>query len=580
MIQLGNNLRLSLSTVAEHLGDDPVVLILQIIRRLPERAVHPLANGLYVLLSRRRISFVAILASYTSGRRKETGLHLQRAVTESVSGWRARWLSDIALATGEPELAHKLLAGAGDNAPGIAGTVARILWYHGDMSAAVAALYGAQGAEYRQKERLSSELKVFRGWSPRIAAGNFRPVDGRVLHVLTNSLPHTASGYAQRSHSILSAQRDRGWDLKAVTRVGYPVQVGKLLAHETDIVDGIEYQRLIPPNLMPGMDGRLQQQTEALARIVENFRPSVIHTTSHFVNGLVVREVARKYGIPWVYEVRGQLADTWASVRNSRAFQSERYKMFQAREAEVMRSADLVVTLGDAMRQELRRKGVAMEDILIVPNAIGESFLSEPSTSLDARRKVGLDPHGLWVGTVSSLVDYEGIDYLLSAFAILAPRYPELKVLIVGEGVSGPSLRRQAEELGLSDRVVFTGRVPRERTSAYHQALDVFVVPRRDTTVTQSVTPLKPVEAQASARPVVASRLAALTETIHHKVNGLIVEPGDPIQLAEALDKLLGDKLMRQRFGSAGRESVLAERTWSHDAKLYTDAYNRLVGSL
>ena len=115
------------------------------------------------------------------------------------------------------------------------------------------------------------------------------------------------------------AQQQEGWDVLAVTRLGYPVQVGKLSAHSSDVVDGIRYRRLLPARLAATLDARLQQQAEELLSVALEFRPSVLHTTTHFVNGMVVRAVAEALDIPWVYEVRGQLADTWASTRGPAA---------------------------------------------------------------------------------------------------------------------------------------------------------------------------------------------------------------------------------------------------------------------
>ncbi|TFI17767.1 glycosyltransferase WbuB, partial [Micrococcus endophyticus] len=77
----------------------------------------------------------------------------------------------------------------------------------------------------------------------------YAPEPGRVLHVLTNSLPHTGSGYAQRSHSILASLRAEGFDVAAVTRPGYPVQIGVPWAAGRDTVDGIDYHRLLPARL-------------------------------------------------------------------------------------------------------------------------------------------------------------------------------------------------------------------------------------------------------------------------------------------------------------------------------------------
>jgi glycosyltransferase involved in cell wall biosynthesis len=139
--------------------------------------------------------------------------------------------------------------------------------------------------------------------------------------------------------------------------------------------------------------------------------------------------------------------------------------------------------------------------------------------------------------------------------------------------VSGPALREQVRGLGLADRTIFTGRVPREQTALYHQSLDVFVVPRKDLDVTRAVTPLKPVEALASARPVVGSDLPALGEIVHDGVNGLLARAEDPRSLAHAISSLLSDGIRRESMGHAGRTEVLAERTWAANARTLSARY-------
>lgn len=97
--------------------------------------------------------------------------------------------------------------------------------------------------------------------------------------------------------------------------------------------------------------------------------------------------------------------------------------------------------------------------------------------------------------------------------------------------------------------------------------------------MTRSVTPLKPVEALASARPVVASRLDALQEIVHDGVNGRLGEPSDPVGLAEVLFEMLEDDGMRRRLGAAGRQHVLATRTWEANAKACVQAYEVLASN-
>jgi glycosyltransferase involved in cell wall biosynthesis len=563
MMQLVNNIRLAQSVVRQHLTDDPVILFLQLSRRMPAAAL-PLAKRVGRWAPKDATSSTVLFAALAAGDTDDVERRL-RIAAGTVQGERARRLADVALAANLPDVADILLAKA-STARHVKQARARRLWYDGAISEAVAALDDSGTAGKRQQARLAAEAAILADAAPSLQRHSYTPVPGRILHLLTNSLPHTASGYAQRSHSTLLAQKEAGWDVLAVTRMGYPVQVGKLLARSTDTVDGIRYQRLIPATMAQNIDARLQQQADELLEVALEFRPSVLHTTTHYVNGLVVRAVAEALGIPWVYEVRGQLADTWASTRGPEARQSEKYRLFQKRETEVMRDADLVLTLGRAMKANIVAAGIPDNKVIIAPNAVGGAFLAEPLDKASARRDLGLAEDGQFIGTVSSLVPYEGIEDLVAAFALLAADMPQLRLLIVGDGSSMPSLQLQAQRSGFINRIIFTGRVPRSRAALYHQALDAFVVPRKDLEVTRSVTPLKPVEAMASARPVVASDLPALAEIVEDRVTGLLATAGDPASFAAAIREILSDPERAAKFGAAGRERVLQERTWAANA--------------
>lgn len=570
--QMVRNLRMAGATVAEHLGDDPVVLAQQISRRLPPRVSNAAARCAAALAPR---TFWAPLAAFMQGN-PETAKHLlTRAATADISARTGLRMADTAVACGFPEVADLLLADVGAATRGLAEVTARRLWYDGDMSAAVRALDGGNRREKRLQRRLASEVRVFNGWRPTLQRHpEYEPQESTVLHLLTNSLPYTGSGYAQRSHSMLTAQLQLGWNVHAVTRLGYPVQIGRLASDAVDLVDGVAYHRLLPGRLPFGMDARLQQQAEEMLQLALRLRPSVLHTTTHFVNGLVTAAVAEALGIPWVYEVRGQLADTWASARGSNATTSERYLQFRARETETIQRADMVATLGPAMREEIRAAGAGRRDVLLLPNAVGDAFLPPPMEPGQARKALGLPEGSVVIGTVSSLVEYEGIDDLLRAFAHMAPVHPGAYCLIVGDGSAAPSLKSLAVELGITDRVLFPGRVPRAAAHLWHQALDIFVVPRKDLPVTRAVTPLKPVEASASARPVAVSDLPALRELVEDGVTGVVFAPGNPVSLADALEHLIRDGNLRQKLGTAGRQCVIAERTWAANAGATVVAYS------
>ena len=584
---LVRNLALTAQTVREHVADDPVLLALQVSRRLP-RALSSKAAAVLVRTGR---SGVAPAVGHEMRGDREAALAALGVEGGAPSAGPARpadararrrlvHRADAALGLGRPDVAEDLLerVPAPDRDAAWTAAAARLAAHRGDLEGA-AELAARHPRNRHLARRMAGERDAFQGFAPALPReAGYAPEPGRVLHVLTNSLPHTGSGYAQRSHSILAALRAEGFDVAAVTRPGYPVQIGVPWAAGRDTVDGIDYHRLLPARLAQGQAARLQQHAELLAEHVRATRPALLHTTTHFVNAVAVEAVARAFGIPWVYEVRGQLADTWAAVRGPEALASERYRLFQERETQAARGADGVVTLGEGMRERLVAAGVDPEAVVLCPNAVGETFVAEPPTREAAR--AALDwPHpadAFVVGTVSSLVAYEGLDTLLRAAALVAPRRPELRVHIAGDGVARPGLVALARRLGIEDRCSFPGRVARSEAILHQAALDVFAVPRRDLPVTRSVTPMKTVEASAVGRPVVASDLPALAELVEDGRTGLLVPAEDPAALAEALERLAADPAERERLGAAGRQWALATRTWAGNARRYRDLYARL----
>lgn len=570
------NLALTLQTVREHVVDDPVLLALQVSRRVPRAVAGRLASGL-VAAGRLGVPVIQAIGEEMRGDRDAAWTALERQSSREPT-WTVPLRADTALGLGDDARAEELLTSVPASQRGAAWQAAasRVASHRGDLAAAVELAHGHR-RNRSLAQRARGELEGFRGHRPQGSArGPITPVPGRILHALTNSLPHTASGYAHRSHSILCSLQDAGFEVSAVTRPGYPVQVGVPWAAHVDTVDSVDYLRLLPRRMAQGMRARLDQHVVFLEEEVRRLRPALIHTTTHFTNAAVVRAVAEATGIPWVYEVRGQLADTWASTRGEAARASERYREFVAREAEAARSADGVVTLGEGMRSSLLDLGVDPGHLIVCPNAVGAEFIVEPPSREQARVDLGLDPALTYIGTVSSIVDYEGLDLLVRAMAHLAPQHPRLRLRIAGDGVALPGLKVLARQLGVDHLCDFAGRIPRSEALVHHAALDVFVVPRRDLPVTRSVTPMKSIEASAVGRPVVASDLPALAELVEDGVTGALFAPEDLSSLVSMLEPLITDPGRARRLGEAGREWALSTRTWQGNAARYAELYRSL----
>ncbi|MCT1656926.1 glycosyltransferase family 4 protein [Brevibacterium luteolum] len=558
----------------EHMGSDPVFFGVQVSRRLSGSVSTAVGRGLNIVPASVARTAGKWLTGDTAGAEADLQNRLAAGKTDKVS---SRLYSEFALSL---RMLHEAETFAEHvrNAKTARSLRARIAWQKGDMSGAV--MISERG---RLHSRLKSEQKLFeRNWLPAPPAQipRFRAPKTNVMHLLTNSLPHTQSGYTLRSHYVLKAVQSHGLQVLAGTRTGYPVSVGGFSWRDRETVDGVTYLRDIPWDQGRTATRRVEKQAAFAAAVAVASRAEVLHTTTHFVNGLATAAAAKKLGLPWVYEVRGALEETWAASATSPterllARSSERFEFFRARETEVARRADRVVTLGATMARELVKRGVPEERILVAPNAVSEDLLKHdihrPTDVV--RREKGLPENGVWVGTAASIVGYEGLDVLIDAVAEARREGADLRLLIVGDGVELPMLKQRAASLG--EAVVFTGRLPQRMAHELITALDIFAVPRRNDPVCSLVTPLKPVEAAGLGRPVVLSDLPALTEALPSRARSAITAGSVP-RWAEELTRLALDADARLEMGQAGRTFVKEHRTWDSVGHAYTKMYSEL----
>ncbi|POM25766.1 GDP-mannose-dependent alpha-(1-6)-phosphatidylinositol monomannoside mannosyltransferase [Actinomadura rubteroloni] len=430
----------------------------------------------------------------------------------------------------------------------------------------------SEHAPARVRRDLAGRLDALT-WTPPPAAKRTDGTPGRVLHIVTNALPTTNAGYTVRTHRLVSAQRAQGLDPHVVTRLGFPVAQGARDPRPLVDVDGISYHRLIPWKLPPTARAALDANVDAASALVERLRPAVLHAASNHVNAQIALELRARHGIPVVYEVRGFLEESWLSRDPRRDTGRDFYRLSRELETACMAAADLVVTLGAAMRDEIVARGVPAEQVLVIPNGVDDVFLRPLPDASGLRASLGIAPDEKVVGTTTSFYGYEGLDTLLAAGARLRDRGRPVRLLLVGDGPERAALERRAADLGLD--ALFPGRVPADDVRLYHAALDAFVVPRRDERVCRLVTPLKPLEAMAGGVPVIASDLPALREIIDPDVTGRLTLAGDPDDLAEKITSTLYGA-GTDRIRDAARAWVHGERTWRIGTERLRDAYRAL----
>ncbi len=562
-IALAQDLRLAGLTSVRHLGDDSATFFVQVARRLQVARRIPLDVG---------PARLRVLTHHLADQPDEQAAAASRWQPSHATPLDRLAASSL-LSRGRFDLVPEALVTDADRA--------RQRLEAGDFQGAIDALpEDAPMARRIQSQRRTMQAD-FRVAPPGPVLKGWHGERGRVLHVLTNSLPDTRSGYTQRSQAVMQAQTQKGWTVEAATRIGYPVTIGHLGKQREVMVDDIVIHRLVGRSLPELADDRLAEHARLLDQLVQRRRPEILHTTTDYTNALVTEAVAQRRGIPWVYEMRGQLELTWLSKRPAalaeEAAHSERLRLQRDRETACAMAASAVVVLSEVQKADLVARGVPADAVTVAANAVDQQLLARRSTPSEARARLGLDGTGLWFGAVSSVVGYEGFETLLDAVAELRRAGLDARCVVVGDGTSRPGLIARAESLGIADACHFPGRVGRDDALTWVEALDAVVVPRLDTPVCRMVTPLKPVEAMALGRPVIASDLPALRELVE-PVGGALVRPEDPNALAEAIAALAMAPERMIEEGAAGR-GFAASRTWAAMAGRYDRLYKSLRGT-
>jgi PEP-CTERM/exosortase A-associated glycosyltransferase len=347
---------------------------------------------------------------------------------------------------------------------------------------------------------------------------------------------------------------------------------------DEEIVDGWSFYRTPAPRApwsnapVLGELAEMAATAKRIGELIDRLKPDIVHAHSPVLNALPALWAARRRGVPVVYEVRAFWED--AAVDHGTTTEgSARYRVSRSLETWALRRAGAVTTICEGLRRDIAGRGIPIERITVIPNAVdAERFHLGSAPDSGLRGTLGLDGATV-LGFVGSFYAYEGIDLLIEALARLGTAHPSLRLLLVGGGSHEPVLRERARSLGVDTRIVFTGRVPNADVKRYYDLIDVLVYARRSMRLTELVTPLKPLEAMAQGRMLVASDVGGHRELIRDGETGFLFPAGDPAALATTIDRMLSARAAWPAMRACARRFVEEERTWRHSVAGYQAAY-------
>jgi len=332
-------------------------------------------------------------------------------------------------------------------------------------------------------------------------------------------------------------------------------------------------ERGVEPLVVAGLGRELKPLRDLalvwkLYKVFASERPVIVHTHTAKA-GAVGRLAAWLAGVPViVHTFHGHVLRGY--------FGPFKTRIFGAIERALARVTDCIVTLGERQREEILSLGIGRrDDVVAIPLGLDLDALFEGSRRTGKlQQELGLDAGTPLVGIVARLVPIKGHEDFLAAARQMADRDPRVHFAIVGDGERREELGRRVAELGLTDRVHFTGW-KRDLAPVYAD-LDVVVLCSKNEGL-----PTALIEAQAAGAPVVSTPVGAVAEIVEDGVTGHLVPIGDPAALAEKTLALIADPAAADAMGQRGRTRMRSrygvQRLLDDIDRLYSQLLDRKV---
>ncbi len=358
--------------------------------------------------------------------------------------------------------------------------------------------------------------------------------------------------------------------------LGHEVRVVSLIGEQTNTTISQRKRWEMVSRLIPSGVYELAELgynivgTRKLLRAIREFQPDFIYDRYNSYNTAALR-ASRRTGLPIILEVNAPVAYERTAYEH---LQLKFPRLARRYEKTICSSVDHVFVVSTPLKTYLvQERGVPAEKISVLPNGANpETF--HPAIDGSAVRQRYQISDRIVIGFVGILRPWHGVDMLLEAFAQLHTKYPELHLLIVGDGPIQNELKVQSHKQGVGSNVIFTGRLSHDEVCHHVAAMDIAVSPR----ATFYASPLKILEYMALAKAVVAPNMDNIRDLICHGQNGLLFEPESVESLRSQIDKLLQSSELRASIGKAARHKIETQLSWQRNAQRVLSVYQQLIG--
>lgn len=365
----------------------------------------------------------------------------------------------------------------------------------------------------------------------------------RVL-ILAGEFPPFAGGIANAAFHLAGALAERGCEVTVIA---------PLYEADCQEIDKVQNFRTVRLPLMRVRPFRMLPMVPIILALAFKKRPNFVVAMRATREGIPALAIKKLLGFPFVVFAHG--LEFARFHPNSIAWLLSRY---------IYEQAEAVIAISESTKKLLIERCISADKVSLIRLGVSSQIFEsiEPISKWNGQIMTGKQV----ILSVGRLVERKGIDKVIEAMPLVLERCPNAIYVVVGEGPYREKLEQLAYEKGVSDKVLFAGRVPDIRP--FYRICDVFVLPTREGRKGDiEGLGLVYLEAAACGKPVVASLVGGVADAVVPNETALIVDPLDPKDIANAIVKILTDKKLARKLGEAGRERVFREFTYDKVAE-------------
>lgn len=394
-------------------------------------------------------------------------------------------------------------------------------------------------------------------------------LSNKILHIVYQSVPNV-SGSSSRTENILLAQRKAGLEPIVVSSPSQqPVEIDKAISYE--VINSTKYYRsFLFNNLKVGEKSSFLIKLKKILAfpffiykvyvVCKKEKPDILHAHSMFYCAIPAIIVGRFLKLPTVYEVRS----TW--YLNPSASKNPLIKAISVISEKLsVKYSNAAIAISDGIKQEFSS---IRDDIYVIRNAVHANDLQKKNYEVKCIEKFGY---------VGSVIELEGLCYIIQSFAILKKKRPNIEFHIFGSGSALKELKEYAKKIG--SPAFFHGQVSFDQISSCYTDIDCIINYRNDNEISELVTPLKPLEAIAFNKPLICSNVRGYVEIIGGLENAFFVTPRsskDLCKMIEFMCDTINHSEIENRMGKA-KLFISQNRTWEKNILLQEKIYSDLV---